>query len=241
MAAQTRYEYQQKTKKTLETSRSFGFPDRWNLRLLHKAMAELSQSDILHASGSMLDYGCGERPYQDLFAPRFSPIVGADFQGNTNADCLVGPQGQLDSIADGTFDVVLSTQVLEHVEDPRAYLREAYRVLKAGGVLIVSTHGMYRYHPDPVDYWRWTRTGLELEIARVGFQVLRTRSVFRMPSVAVMFWQNSTEYYVPKFLRRLYVEFCQQIIGMLERIPSRKGKVIEDAGIHIVVVRKPTS
>jgi SAM-dependent methyltransferase len=239
MITENRYEYQQKTKKTLEGTKRFGFPDRWNVRLLHKVMVELSKSDLLPAKGAMLDYGCGERPYQDLFTPRFSPIVGADFPGNATADCHVGPQGQLPDIADGTFALVLSTQVLEHVEDPRTYLKEACRLLMPGGVLILSTHGMYRYHPDPCDYWRWTRAGLELEVIHAGFEVVRTTSVLRLPSVALMFWQNSTEYYVPKFLRRLYVEFYQQLIGLLERIPSRKGKVVEDACTHVVVARKP--
>jgi SAM-dependent methyltransferase len=234
----TRYKYTEKTRKTYETTRQFGFPDRWLLRLLERAMIDLSRSELLPRGGTMLDYGCGERPYQELFAPHFTSIIGADFPGNTTADSIVGPQGQLSDVRDSSFDFVLSTQVLEHVEDPRVYLREARRVLKTGGILALSTHGMYRYHADPVDYWRWTRTGLELEISRAGFEVLSTKSIFRLPSIALMFWQNSTEYYVPGFLRKLYVEWHQFLIGLLEKIPSRKGKVVEDAAIHIVIARK---
>lgn len=204
-------------------------------------MSELSSNNLLPQSGSMLDYGCGERPYLELFLGRFNPIVGADFPGNESADCIVGPQGELSSIKDETFDVVLSTQVLEHVVDPRIYLSEARRVLRPGGTLILSTHGMFQYHADPNDYWRWTRTGLELEISRAGFEVVNTRSIVRLPSVAVGLWQHATVYYVPSFLRKLYIEVLQGLIGLMEKIPSRKGKVIEDACIYIVVARKSSA
>ncbi|HSV26541.1 MAG TPA: class I SAM-dependent methyltransferase [Sedimentisphaerales bacterium] len=238
-SAQPRYDYEKKTRQTLDAASRFGYPNRWIVRLLHRAVSEIGQSDLLPSGGSLLDYGCGERPYQDIFARRFSSVVGADFPGNPAADFTVGPRGEMPSVADETFDAVLSTQVLEHVVDPCLYLAEARRVLKPGGVLILSTHGMFQHHADPNDYWRWTRTGLELEVSRAGFEVVDTRSIFRLPSVAVQFWQYSTVYYVPPFLRKLYIEFHQGFIGLLERIPSRKGKVIEDACIHIVIARNP--
>jgi 2-polyprenyl-3-methyl-5-hydroxy-6-metoxy-1,4-benzoquinol methylase len=188
-SAQPRYDYEKKTRQTMDVTGRFGYPNRWIVRLLHRAICELGESDLLPAGGSLLDYGCGERPYQAIFARRFSHVVGADFPGNATADYTVGLQGELPSIADNTFDVVLSTQVLEHVVDPRIYLAEARRVMKPGGTLILSTHGMFQYHADPNDYWRWTRTGLELEVARAGFEVVSTRSIFRLPSVALQFWQ----------------------------------------------------
>jgi SAM-dependent methyltransferase len=62
---------------------------------------------------------------------------------------------------DETFDVVLCTQVLEHVRRPHQALLEMARVLRPGGVLLMSTHGVYPFHPDPNDYWRWTQQGFE--------------------------------------------------------------------------------
>lgn len=65
-------------------------------------------------------------------------------------------------------------------------------VLKPGGSLILSTHGIWRYPPDPGDYWRWTIDGLRLEISRAGFDVLRTYSILRMSSCAVLMWQDAS-------------------------------------------------
>jgi len=63
-------------------------------------------------------------------------------------------------IDDDSFDIVLCTQVLEHVDDPAAAVREMHRVTKPGGRVLASTHGVMVFHPNPNDYWRWTHTGL---------------------------------------------------------------------------------
>jgi SAM-dependent methyltransferase len=90
-------------------------------------------------------------------------------------------------VAPESYDMVLSTQVLEHVSSPQAYLREAFRVLKPGGVLLLSTHGVYPDHGCPFDYWRWTADGLTLELERSNYVV---RKIYRLTSGprAVLFW-----------------------------------------------------
>jgi len=65
----------------------------------------------------------------------------------------------------------VSFQVLEHVRDIDTYLKEAGRVLRDDGLMLLSTHGTWLYHPHPEDHRRWTREGLIGEIARRGFQV----------------------------------------------------------------------
>jgi SAM-dependent methyltransferase len=105
----------------------------------------------------VLDVGCGLKPYYPFFASA-AEYVGVDVVETPQTD-LVGPIESLPVDDDG-FDIVLCTQVLEHVDDPAAAVRELHRVTKPGGRVLASTHGVQVFHPNPNDYWRWTHTGL---------------------------------------------------------------------------------
>jgi SAM-dependent methyltransferase len=107
----------------------------------------------------LLDVGCGDKPYAPIFAPYVSAHIGVDTVENPHAE-LRGPVEAL-PVDDGTYDVALCSQVLEHVDDPAGAIRELGRALRPGGRLLLTTHGTYYYHPLPGDYWRWTHTGLE--------------------------------------------------------------------------------
>ena len=107
----------------------------------------------------LLDVGCGQKPYESLFAPFASSYVGVDPVENPRADL----RGSVEAlpVADATFDVVLCNQVLEHCDHPGQAVRELRRVAAPGGRVLASTHGVMPYHPSPTDYWRWTHAGLE--------------------------------------------------------------------------------
>ncbi|MFL5963576.1 MAG: class I SAM-dependent methyltransferase [Gaiellaceae bacterium] len=106
----------------------------------------------------VLDVGCGPKPYYPFFAHVSSEYIGVDVVENPAAE-LRGPIEAL-PVEDGSFDVVLCTQVLEHSDDPAQAVRELRRVTAPGGRVLASTHGVQVYHPSPVDYWRWTHEGL---------------------------------------------------------------------------------
>ncbi len=112
----------------------------------------------------LLDVGCGLLPYAAVFAPYVAEHVGLDFDANPLAQ-LHGSAEAL-PVEDASFDVVLCTQVLEHCDQPAAVVAELRRVTRPGGRVLASTHGVYPYHPAPVDNWRWTHTGLELLFTR---------------------------------------------------------------------------
>ena len=128
----------------------------WSIR---KPLAAWLRAEGGAASGKrVLDVGCGVKPYYPFFASA-SEYVGVDVQDNPHAD-VAGAVEAL-PVPDGSFDIVLCTQVLEHVDDPAVAVRELHRVTGPGGRVLASTHGVMLYHPNPQDYWRWTHTGLE--------------------------------------------------------------------------------
>src|SRR5206468_144691 len=114
----------------------------------------------------VLDVGCGEKPYEPLFAPFATSYVGVDPVENPHADV----RGSVEALPvdDGSFDLVLCNQVLEHCDDPRRAVSELRRATAPGGRVLASTHGVMPYHPSPTDYWRWTHAGLEKLFAENG-------------------------------------------------------------------------
>lgn len=210
-------------------------PRYYILTLLLRELQEVLSAECQFKGGRILDYGCGNRPYEFLFKTKFDEYLGADITGNENADIILGDRGEL-PVEDGSIDCVLSSQVLEHTDNPNAYLREAFRVLRPGGLLILSTHGFWRYHPDPGDYWRWTMEGLGLEVERAGFRVQRTVGVLGLASTAVLLWQDATCAYLPRFLRPIYYAFHQALIGILEWMTQ--GRESEDAAVLLIVAGK---
>lgn len=124
---------------------------RWLQEEAARAAAELG-------SYRVLDVGCGSKPYYPFFARHATEYVGVDIVPGPRVD-LIGGVERL-PVADAGFDLVICTQVLEHVDDPALAVRELRRVTAAGGRVLASTHGVQVYHPSPNDLWRWTHAGL---------------------------------------------------------------------------------
>lgn len=67
-----------------------------------------------------------------------------------------------------SFDVVFSLDVFEHLQRPWDAARHCIRIVKPGGLLIHQTLFAYRYHPHPIDYWRFTSQCLEYLFTESG-------------------------------------------------------------------------
>lgn len=61
-----------------------------------------------------------------------------------------------------TFDYVIADQVLEHVRKPWLAVEEVRRILKSGGLAILTSALMFYLHGVPTDYWRFTPDGLRV-------------------------------------------------------------------------------
>ena len=198
---------------------------RWNrlsyiVRALPAGIEELAKE--LPLTGRVLDYGCADAPYRRFFAPE-AEYVTADLPGNPDALLEIQPDGTL-PCADDSFDVVLSTQVLEHVRDPEVYLSECFRVLRPGGRMLLSTHGMMVYHPDPVDYWRWTCAGLQRAVHDAGFEVLRFEGIMGLAATGLQFFQDSIVYSLPRGVRKLFAFCMQTLIGWVDRFSTPESR-----------------
>jgi SAM-dependent methyltransferase len=100
-----------------------------------------------------------------------------------------------------SLDLVMSQEVIEHLEDPLAALREMHRVLKPGGYIYCQAPFVIGYHPGPNDYWRFTKEGLAQVLEHAGFAGARV-------SLAV---GPGTGFY------RIAVEFGALLVSALSR------------------------
>jgi SAM-dependent methyltransferase len=131
-------------------------------------VAEAARS--LPPGAQVLDAGAGVAPYRALFAHvRYTTADwGESMHPEALASDVVAPLDAL-PLADGAFDAVLATEVLEHVPDSVKVLRELHRVLVPGGRLWLTTPFVWELHEEPHDHARYTPFGLRELLRRAGF------------------------------------------------------------------------
>lgn len=105
-----------------------------------------------------LDVGA-RRAERETFAIGFD-YTGLDLHPGCD-DVMTGDICFCPEIPSDSFDVVASYDVFEHLERPWDAAAECIRITRPGGLLVHRTLFAYRYHPSPVDYWRFSAQGLE--------------------------------------------------------------------------------
>jgi SAM-dependent methyltransferase len=146
---------------------------------------------ILHAlnealplfKGRLLDVGCGRMPYRQyiLDNAKVSSYTGMDLHNALVYDTRVKPDilwdGKRIPIPDGSFDSAMATEVLEHVPDPTATLREVHRVLVPGGTFFFTVPFLWNLHEVPHDEYRYTPFSLQRHLAEAGFRKITLQAM----------------------------------------------------------------
>ena len=128
-------------------------------RALFLSILKFSKSVI---NKKILDVGCGEAPYRNLFES--CEYIGIDVEGASHDDNLkktdIFFNGTDIPFPDDTFDMVILSEVLEHVENADRIISEISRVLKKTGVLYLTIPFVWDEHAIPYDFRRLTTFGL---------------------------------------------------------------------------------
>jgi SAM-dependent methyltransferase len=113
-----------------------------------------------YLKGRMLNAGCGNRDLAGIAAiGAATSVVNYDVSSKIPG-AVLGPLSRT-PFGDQEFDAILCNAVLEHVPGIDTVMRELVRILKRGGHLVVAVPFLQPYHPDPTDFRRYTRAGLE--------------------------------------------------------------------------------
>lgn len=214
------------------------------LRLRDALTAAFDKHVPSNSGATLIDLGCGNMPYREFLSDRVHRYTGVDLPGNPRAESFVNLETSRCDLPDGAGDIVLSVQVLEHVESPQGYLGEARRLLKDDGILILSTHGQWMYHPDPVDHWRWTSTGLKLELRRAGFEVTEFNGVQGFLGTSLQFVQDAclASFPMVKYWGKPFCFVMQRLVAAAEWYADKSVTLTKhrntDAAIFLLIARK---
>jgi SAM-dependent methyltransferase len=146
-----------------------------NRRLIVHAVREVLPDFI----GSVLDVGCGEKPYQHLLtnAPgRATSYLGLDLPGNNYGEPDLVWDGVTIPLPQNKIDSVMLTEVLEHTPAPQTVLNEVARVLKPNGFLFLTVPFIWPIHCVPHDEFRYTPFALRRLLETAGFKDIKIKA-----------------------------------------------------------------
>lgn len=131
------------------------------------------------ARGHLADFGCGKVPYFGIYRGLTTQVTCIDWPGSRHETSHIDVYADLNeptTLADASFDTILSSSVLEHIWRHEVIWREMARTLKPGGHLILTVPFVYALHEVPHDYFRWTRFALEKACEETGLEIVRNEA-----------------------------------------------------------------
>jgi SAM-dependent methyltransferase len=116
-------------------------PDEFN----DKRILEVGSRDVNGSVRPIIEELCSPKEY-----------VGIDIEEGKFVDLVLPAEKAADYFGEETFDVVISTEMLEHVKDWRLVINNMKNVLRADGMIYITTRSFgFKFHEYPFDYWRY--------------------------------------------------------------------------------------
>lgn len=200
----------------------------------------LQRAARTYAYGKLLDIGCGEKPYKRMFSPYVTDHVGLDHVGTLHDRAEIDLCGTAYEIPveDESYDTILCSAVLEHLEEPGRAISEMRRVLKGNGIVILTAPLFWHLHEEPRDFYRYTKYGLKYLFEKAGFEIVELHS---LSGFWVTFGQELV-YYLWRFNRGRIssraIGLLSSLIQVAAYIANRHDKSDVFTWMYLVVGRK---
>lgn len=216
---------------------AFHIPSMWNREFIYHYYYFNDLKKIfdkyIKEGDKVFDIGCGNKPFESYIRYLTHEKATDSYLG---CDVVQSSEHKVDIICEATnipvdssqYNIVLCTQVIEHVFDHSKIFEEAYRLLKSDGIFIVSSNFVWRMHEVPYDYYRFTRFAFESLLTKSGFEILEEKANGGKWSVlGQLFLHISLSEYNPKdfyvkqkiktLIRRLTIFLSNNFVRFLER------------------------
>jgi len=170
--------------------------------IIRRGLCKSISKFSLKFSGDILDFGCGSKPYESLFK-NAKNYVGVDIKisGHNHRDSKVDffYDGFKLPFDDNKFDGVVCFEVIEHIFNVDEVLIEIYRVIRPGGLLLLSIPFAWDEHEAPFDFARYTSYGIKFILEKNGFKVVEhVKTSTYVLAVFQMLIAYLSQYVLPK-------------------------------------------
>lgn len=217
---ETRFIY---TNGNIRTNKKEVSPKSW---VVNNCVAQLYSEYIPNfVSGQLLDLGCGMCPLYKAYHQYSSSIFCIDWENSIHSSPYIDLHCDLNKVipvSDNSFNTIILSDVLEHIEKPSLLLTEAYRLLDTNGVILINVPFLYWIHEQPYDFYRYTEFGLKKLIENAGFKI----EVFEVVGGILETWSDLTSKlssYLP-FLNRIIPKSLYLLIILFNKIAWLKKK-----------------
>lgn len=183
-----------------------------------------SWSDQFAPGSQVLDIGCGQQPYRSSILQHGLNYLSFDVTQNDNQQ--VDFLGKIDDfqlpetlLEAGPYDMILLTEVLEHVSDWRQAFHNLSKLLSPGGEILITCPFIFPLHETPFDFWRPTQFALASFSESHGFEVKNHQTLGSTTDclglilghlIVGMKYQTTTS-----FWRRIKVSMQQRVLKTL--------------------------
>ncbi|MBK9191862.1 MAG: methyltransferase domain-containing protein [Crocinitomicaceae bacterium] len=211
----------------------------YNVYTTRLEIVEFIKASSHHFSGSVLDAGCGNKPYEPLIKnnQRVTAYFGMDLE-NSDIYHRVPKELIWDGVniplANDEVQTVLATELLEHCFDTDKIVSEFYRVLSSEGKLIGTVPFIWPLHETPHDFYRFTPFSLQQKLQLAGFrdiQITPFGGRDKMLSVSLAIWL--VNHPGSKLKKRILRFFILPLIRRLNRKDKPNSDLTQENNIFI--------
>lgn len=157
--------------------------------------------------GTLMDFGCGAKPYHSLFT--VEKYVGVDYKSpghsHLNEEIDMYYDGKHIPFKDEHFDSVFTSEVFEHIFNLEEIIKEINRVMKTGGIILITCPFSICEHEVPNDYARYTSFALKHLFEKNGFEIIHQDKTGNNVEVVFQLWTMYIHQHILPFIKNIPV------------------------------------
>ena len=183
----------------------------------------LNGASAKYSAGSLVDIGCGSKPYKPIFEPYVTRHIGIDVSTSSSDVHMVDivAEAYKTGLKTASCSTILCTEVLEHLEEPLEAIREMYRILKDQGTVILTVPFFWPIHEAPRDFFRYSEHGLRYLFERERFEIVEltplTGYIATFAQLSIYFLKRFERGHILRNLGRIFNWVAQTVALKLNR------------------------